>query len=107
MLDSIQGRGPGMAFTPYCSLPELEACMKVWEFMEMIHSPAHTLILSKTYIQTLRMFLILFSVMKELWNVPSVLRRHMMISLIRHINMIIRTMVTRTRASPLRKRGKV
>ena len=25
MLDSIQGRGPGMAFIPYCSLPELEA----------------------------------------------------------------------------------
>ena len=26
MLDSVQGRGPGMAFIPYCSLPELEAC---------------------------------------------------------------------------------
>ena len=38
MLDSVQGRAPGMAFAPYCSLPELEACMKVWEFMEMIHS---------------------------------------------------------------------
>ena len=25
MLDSVQGRGPGMAFIPYCSLPELEA----------------------------------------------------------------------------------
>ena len=24
MLDSVQGRGPGMAFAPYCSLPELE-----------------------------------------------------------------------------------
>ena len=22
MLDSVQGRGPGMAFIPYCSLPE-------------------------------------------------------------------------------------
>ena len=38
MLDSVQGRGPGMAFIPYCSLPELEACMEVWGFMEMIHS---------------------------------------------------------------------
>ena len=38
MLDSVQGRGPGMAFAPYCSLPELEACMEVWGFMEMIHS---------------------------------------------------------------------
>ena len=27
MLDSVQGRAPGMAFAPYCSLPELEACM--------------------------------------------------------------------------------
>ena len=25
MLDSVQGRAPGMAFIPYCSLPELEA----------------------------------------------------------------------------------
>ena len=38
MLDSVQGRAPGMAFAPYCSLPELEACMNVWQFMEMIHS---------------------------------------------------------------------
>ena len=30
LLDSVQGRGPGMAFIPYCSLPELEACMEVW-----------------------------------------------------------------------------
>ena len=27
LLDSVQGRGPGMAFIPYCSLPELEAAM--------------------------------------------------------------------------------
>ena len=38
MLDSVQGRGPGMAFIPYCSLPELESAMTVWEMMEMIHS---------------------------------------------------------------------
>ena len=31
MLDSVQGRAPGMAFAPYCSLPELEACMNVNE----------------------------------------------------------------------------
>ena len=24
LLDSVQGRGPSMAFAPYCSLPELE-----------------------------------------------------------------------------------
>jgi len=49
MLDSIQGRGPGMAFAPYCSLPELEACMKVWEFMEMIHSRSYTYIIKNVY----------------------------------------------------------
>ena len=49
MLDSIQGRGPGMAFIPYCSLPELEACMEVWGFMEMIHSKSYTYIIKNVY----------------------------------------------------------
>ena len=49
MLDSVQGRGPGMAFIPYCSLPELEACMNVWEFMEMIHSRSYTYIIKNVY----------------------------------------------------------
>ena len=49
LLDSVQGRGPGMAFLPYCSLPELEACMTVWEFMEMIHSRSYTYIIKNIY----------------------------------------------------------
>jgi len=49
MLDSIQGRGPGMAFIPHCSLPELEACMEVWGFMEMIHSRSYTYIIKNVY----------------------------------------------------------
>ena len=49
MLDSIQGRAPGMAFIPYCSLPELEACMEVWGFMEMIHSRSYTHIIKNVY----------------------------------------------------------
>ena len=49
LLDSVQGRGPGMAFLPYCSLPELEACMTVWEFMEMIHSRSYTYIIKNVY----------------------------------------------------------
>ena len=49
MLDSIQGRGPGMAFIPYCSLPELEACMEVCGFMEMIHSRSYTYIIKNVY----------------------------------------------------------
>ena len=38
-----------MAFIPYCSLPELEACMTVWEFMEMIHSRSYTHIIKNVY----------------------------------------------------------
>ena len=49
MLDSVQGRGPGMAFLPYCSLPELESAMTVWETMEMIHSRSYTHIIKNVY----------------------------------------------------------
>ena len=49
MLDSVQGRAPGMAFAPYCSLPELEACMNVWQLMEMIHSRSYTYIVKNVY----------------------------------------------------------
>jgi len=49
MLDSVQGRAPGMAFIPYCSLPELEACMECWSFMEMIHSRSYTYIIKNVY----------------------------------------------------------
>jgi len=49
LLDSVQGRGPGMAFIPYCSLPELEAAMTSWEFMEMIHSRSYTYIIKNVY----------------------------------------------------------
>ena len=49
LLDSVQGRGPGMAFIPYCSLPELEACMEVWGFMEMIHSRSYTYVIKNVY----------------------------------------------------------
>ena len=49
MLDSVQGRAPGMAFAPYCSLPELESCMEVGGFMEMIHSRSYTYIVKNVY----------------------------------------------------------
>ena len=47
--DSVQGRAPSMAFLPYCSLPELEACMECWSFMEMIHSRSYTYIIKNVY----------------------------------------------------------
>jgi ribonucleoside-diphosphate reductase beta chain len=49
LLDSVQGRGPGMAFKPYVSLPELEGAMGVWEFMEQIHSRSYTHIIKNVY----------------------------------------------------------
>ena len=49
MLDSVQGRGPSMAFLPYCSLPELESAMEAWGFMEMIHSRSYTHIIKNLY----------------------------------------------------------
>lgn len=49
MLDSVQGRGPGIAFLPYCSLPELESAMIAWEFMEMVHSYSYTYIIKNVY----------------------------------------------------------
>ncbi len=49
LLDSVQGRGPGMAFIPWCSLPELESSMLAWEFMEMIHSRSYTYIIKNVY----------------------------------------------------------
>jgi ribonucleoside-diphosphate reductase beta chain len=56
LLDSVQGRGPSMAFAPYCSLPELEACMKAWEFMEMVHSRSYTYIIKNVYADPTEVF---------------------------------------------------
>ena len=34
---------------PYCSLPELEGCMSIWQTMEMIHSRSYTHIIKNVY----------------------------------------------------------
>ena len=49
LLDSVQGRGPGLAFSPYCSIPELEGAMLTWEFFEQIHSRSYTYIIKNVY----------------------------------------------------------
>ena len=49
MLDSVQGRGPALAFGPYCSLPELESCILTWDFFENIHSRSYTHIVKNVY----------------------------------------------------------
>ena len=49
MLDSVQGRGPALAFLPFCSLPELESAIITWDFMETIHSRSYTYIIKNLY----------------------------------------------------------
>ena len=56
MLDSVQGRGPALAFIPHCSLPELESAMTVWGMMEMIHSRSYTHIIKNLYPQPEEVF---------------------------------------------------
>jgi len=47
MLDSVQGRGPCIAFLPFVSLPELEGAIVAWDFMETIHSRSYTYIIKR------------------------------------------------------------
>src|SRR6056300_1395335 len=49
LLDSVQGRGPCLAFLPYCSNPELEGCIIAWDFFETIHSRSYTHIVKNVY----------------------------------------------------------
>jgi len=49
LLDSVQGRGPALAFLPYCSNPELEGCIVTWDFFEALHSRAYTHIMKNVY----------------------------------------------------------
>lgn len=56
MLDSVQGRSPGLAFIPYCSLPELESAMIAWQFMEMVHSYSYTYIIKNVYTNQTEVF---------------------------------------------------
>jgi len=49
LLDSVQGRGPCLAFLPFCSLPELESLLVAWDFSETIHSRSYTYIMKNVY----------------------------------------------------------
>lgn len=49
-LDSIQGRAPNQIFGPVCSVPELEALVSAWSFMETnIHSRSYSHIIRNIY----------------------------------------------------------
>jgi len=56
LLDSVQGRGPVLAFLPYCSLPELEGCIVTWDFFETIHSRSYTHIMKNVYADPTEVF---------------------------------------------------
>ena len=49
LLDSVQGRGPCLAFLPFCSLPELESMLVAWDFSETVHSRSYTYIMKNIY----------------------------------------------------------
>lgn len=49
LLDSVQGRAPTAAFSPICSLPELENWILTWAFSESIHSRSYTHIIRNIY----------------------------------------------------------
>ncbi len=76
LLDSVQGRGPGMAFSPYCALPELEAAMNVWQFMEMIHSKSYTYIIKNVYPDPSEVFDTILNDNKILQRANSVTRSY-------------------------------
>jgi ribonucleotide reductase beta subunit family protein with ferritin-like domain len=49
VLDTIQSRSPALALLPFCTLPELEACITAWTFFESIHNYAYSYILRNVY----------------------------------------------------------
>lgn len=49
LLDSVQGRAPGLVFLPHCTDPSLENCILTWGFFESIHSESYTHIIRAIY----------------------------------------------------------
>ena len=56
LLDSVQGRAPTAAFSPICSLPELETWIQTWAFSETIHSRSYTHIIRNIYSDPSKVF---------------------------------------------------
>ena len=76
LLDSVQGRGPGIAFMPYCSLPELEGAMNIWQTMEMVHSRSYTHIIKNVYSDPSEVFDTILEDEKILSRAQSVTRSY-------------------------------
>ena len=56
LLDSVQGRSPGLVLAPLVSLPELETWIVTWTFSETIHSRSYTHIIRNIYPDPGRVF---------------------------------------------------
>ena len=56
LLDSVQGRGPSLAFLPICSLPEVEAWINSWGFFENTHSRSYSHIIRNIYADPSKVF---------------------------------------------------
>ena len=65
-----------MAFMPYCSLPELEGCMNIWQTMEMIHSRSYTHIIKNVYADPSEVFDKILQDEKILQRAQSVTRAY-------------------------------
>jgi ribonucleoside-diphosphate reductase beta chain len=49
VLDTIQSRSPALALIPFCTLPELEACITWWCAFESLHNFSYSYILKNAY----------------------------------------------------------
>lgn len=67
-VDSIQGRGPLLAFLPVITNPELEACVITWGFFEKIHSKSYTYMIRNLFANP-------DDVLKHILDVPEILDR--------------------------------
>lgn len=56
MLDSIQGRGPGLALLPHASIPEMEAHILWWSAMEQTHADGYSYLVRNVYSNPTKVF---------------------------------------------------
>lgn len=70
LLDSVQGRGPLLAFLPFVTLPELEGAIITWGFFETIHSRSYTHIIRNLFNDPA-------DVTNHIINIPQIIDRAM------------------------------
>jgi len=76
LLDSVQGRGPAIALLPFVTIPELEACIIAWDFMETIHSRSYTYMIKNLYSDPTKVFDTILGDEKILARAESVTKRY-------------------------------